>query len=149
MHVTSPSCTLATPNSPGCGCIQANSTDGKAAGTAAAATATALAAAACTACCVLPLMLPAVILASVGGVIAVLDHAHGWMTKLAIATVILAWAWIAWQRIRTNRRIARSAIVLLTFATLLAATEAAWPWIEPAVFNALGAVKTSAGAPHI
>jgi len=70
------------------------------------------------------------------------------MTKLAIAAVILAWAWIVWQRVRTNRRIARSAIVLLTVATLLATTEAAWPWIEPAVFNALGVVKTPAGAPR-
>ncbi|MBV8696259.1 hypothetical protein [Bradyrhizobium sp.] len=123
-----------------------NPIDGKAAGVAAAATA--FAAAACTACCILPLTLPAVILVSAGGVIAVLDHAHGWATKLAIAVVIVAWAWLAWRWVRTKRRIARSAIVLMTLSTLLTTTTAAWPWIEPAVFNALGVIKAKA-APRV
>ena len=147
MHVTGPSCTLPSENSPGCGCAQAKPVDGKAAGAAAAVTA--LAAVACTACCVLPLTLPAVVLATAGGTIAVLDHAHGWMTKLAIVVVVSTWLWIAWQRVRTKRRIARSAIVLMTAATLLATTAAAWPWIEPAVFGALGIVKNKAGAPRV
>jgi cytochrome bd-type quinol oxidase subunit 2 len=146
MRVTNPSCTLPSGSSLGCSCAQAKPTNGKAAGAAAAVTA--LAAAACTACCVLPLTLPAAVIATAGGTIAVLDHAHGWMTKLSIAVVVSAWLWIVRQRLRTERRIARTAIVLMALATLLTTTAASWPWIEPAVFATLGIVKNKAGAPR-
>jgi len=90
MSVIGPSCDLPSETSPGCGCAEkAVQPGGKAAG---AAVTTAVVAAACAACCVLPFTLPAVVLASAGGLIATLDHAHGLMTKLSVAVVICAWA---------------------------------------------------------
>jgi cytochrome bd-type quinol oxidase subunit 2 len=140
MGVIGPSCALPSETSPGCGCAQARNetTGGKAAG---AATVTALAAAACTACCLLPFTLPAAVIAFAGGSIALLDHAHGWVTKLAIAVVICTWSWIAWQRWRSGRRIARITAALMIVATLLTVTGASWPLIEPDAFHALGIVK--------
>jgi cytochrome bd-type quinol oxidase subunit 2 len=114
---------------------------GKAAGTAAIA---ALAAAACTACCILPFTLPAVILASAGGTIAVLDHAHAWVTRLAIFAVACAWLWIAWQLRKTQRRAARSTVVVMIIATLLTTVAASWPVIEPVALNALGGYRKEA-----
>src|SRR5215472_9396391 len=99
MSVIGPSCRLPTESSPGCAGAAA-----KKPGTKFAATATmmtALAAVACTACCVLPFTLPATVLALAGGSIAVLDHAHGWMTKVAIAVLAGGGAWILWQRWKT------------------------------------------------
>src|SRR3569623_1836572 len=95
MSVIGPSCNLPSETSPGCGCAaKAEQGGGKAAGTA---VATAVVAAACTACCVLPFTLPAVVLASAGSMLAMLDHAHGLMTKLSIAVVLCAWGWIVWR----------------------------------------------------
>lgn len=102
---------------------------------------TALAAVACTACCILPFTLPAVILASAGGFIAILDHAHGWVTRLAVLFVICAWLWIGWQVRKTQRRAARLTVAMMVLATLLTAAAASWPVIEPIAFNALGIVK--------
>jgi cytochrome bd-type quinol oxidase subunit 2 len=141
MSVIGPSCTLPSETSPGCGCAAKDATGSKLASMA---TATALAAAACTACCVLPFTLPAAVLALAGGSIAVLDHAHGWMTKLAIAVVICAWSWIAWQRTRNGRRIARMSLALMILATLLTATATSWPLLEPVASHALGIVKKKA-----
>ncbi len=138
MSVIGPSCSLPSENSQGCGCRAETQAGGKAAGAAAL---TAIAAAACTACCILPFALPAVVLAVAGGSIAVLGYAHAWVTRLAMATVLLAWLWIGWQARKTNRRIARSTLAVLIIATLLTATVAAWPLMEPAVFHALGIVK--------
>lgn len=138
MSVIGESCTLPSENSPGCGCSPDNNVGGKAAG---AAVVTALTAAACTACCILPFTLPAVILASAGGTIAILDHAHAWVTRLAIFAVACAWLWIAWQVRKTQRRAARSTVVVMVIATLLTAVAASWPVIEPMAFNALGIVK--------
>lgn len=106
-----------------------------------AAAATAFAAAACTACCILPFTLPAALLAFAGGSIAVLDHAHGWATGLAIAMVGSAWLWIGWQAWKTRRRISSRTILVMALATFLTGTTAAWPLLEPAVFNVLGIVK--------
>jgi hypothetical protein len=75
-------CTLPADGRPGCGCAPAKRNRA-----AKAAIVTAGTAAASTACCVLPFTLPAVILANFGGVIAMLDHAHGWVTWIAIAAV--------------------------------------------------------------
>ena len=143
MSVIGPSCALPSETSPGCVCATARNetTGGKAAGAAAV---TALAAAACTACCILPFALPAAVIAFAGGSIAILDHAHGWVTKLAIAVVICTWSWIAWQRWRSGRRIARIAAALMIVATLLTVTAASWPLIEPAAFHVLGIVKKKA-----
>jgi cytochrome bd-type quinol oxidase subunit 2 len=139
MSVIQPSCTLASEHSPGCGCATAQGrSGGKAAGAAAM---TALAAAACTACCLLPFTLPAVVLASAGGFIAMLDHVHGWVTRLAVLVVICAWLWIGWQVRKTQRGATRLTVAMMILATLLTAAAASWPVLEPIAFNALGIVK--------
>jgi hypothetical protein len=127
---------LPSENAPGCACATNETAGGKMAG---AATATALAAA--VACCILPFTLPAALLAVARGSIAVLDQAHGWVTKLGIAVVVCTWSWIAWQRWRTERRISRVTAALMIVATVLTATAASWPLIEPAAFHALAIVK--------
>jgi hypothetical protein len=119
---------------------------GDAAYCAAAASVTALAAVACTACCVLPFTLPATLLALAGGSIAVLDHARGWVTRLAIAVVVTAWVWIAWRHRTTGRPIGRRTVVLMVTASLLTAAAASWPLLEPAVFKTTGIVKKKAGS---
>jgi cytochrome bd-type quinol oxidase subunit 2 len=141
MSVIGPSCALPSETSEGCGCSTKGTTGNKLAG---AATATALAAAACSACCILPFTLPAAMLALAGGSIAALDHAHGWVTKLAIAVVTCAWSWIAWQRWRSGRQITRMTLALMILATLLTATAASWPPLEPVAFHTLGIVKKKA-----
>ena len=102
---------------------------------------TALAAAACTACCILPFTLPAVILAGAGGFIAVLDHAHVWVTRLSAFAVLCAWLWIGWQVGRTRRRATRSTIAVMVLATLLTAAASSWPVLEPIAFNELGVAR--------
>ena len=144
MNVIDPSCALPLDPSPGCGCAAlrngkpSSKATGKVAG---AATVTALAAVACTACCLLPFTLPAVLLAAAEGSIAALDHTHGWMTKLAIGVVICAWLWIGWQVGRTKRPATRSTMAFMILATLLTATAASWPLLEPSAFKTLGIVK--------
>ena len=141
-----PSCRLPSDTSPGCGCASPQNTAGQSPDTSAsrvagAATAAALAAAACTACCLLPFTLPAVLLAAAGGSIAALDHAHGWMTKLAVGVLVCAWLWIGWQVARTRRPIARRTIGFMLLATFLAATAASWPLLEQPIIKTLGIVK--------
>jgi hypothetical protein len=97
---------------------------------------------------VLPFTLPAVLLALAGGSIAVLDHAHLWVTRLAIAAVIAAWLWIIWQRRKTQRPIARATMALMIAASLLTIVAACWPWIEPTVFKTLGIVKKKVVLPN-
>ncbi|WP_143278716.1 hypothetical protein [Bradyrhizobium sp. Y36] len=139
MSVIGPSCNLPSETAPGCGCAaKAAPGGGKAAG---AALTTAAVAAACTACCVLPFTLPAVVLASAGSVIAVLDHAHGLLTKLSIAVVICSWVWIAWRSRKTGARLRSSVLGVMCAATVLTATAALWPVMEPAVFHMLGIAK--------
>ena len=143
MSVIGPSCPMPTQSSPGCACSTKAATSRK---VAAATTITALAAATCTACCVLPFALPTAMLALAGGSIAILDHAHGWMSKLAIAVVICAWSWMAWQRWRGERGITRLALALMIVATGLTATAASWPLLEPLAFHGLGIVKKKTSA---
>ncbi|MDN5004746.1 hypothetical protein ACFQZO_28235 [Bradyrhizobium sp. GCM10027634] len=139
MSVIGPSCSLPSERSEGCACAaKTEPAGGKAAGTA---VATAVVAAACTACCVLPFTLPAVVLASAGSVITVLDHAHGLMTGLSIAVVLCAWGWIVWRSRRTGLKIRPSVLAAMCAATVLTATAALWPIMEYAVFHALGAAK--------
>jgi hypothetical protein len=153
MNVIDPSCTLPSDTSPACGCAasrnadskSSNKTAGKVAGVA---TATALAAVACTACCVLPLTLPAVLLAAAGGSIAMLDHADGWMTRLAIGGVACAWLWIGWQVGRTRQPPTRATIFFMLLATLLTAASASWPLLEQPVVKALGIVAKKPATPQ-
>jgi hypothetical protein len=145
ISVIGPSCIPPSENSPGCGCAAAGKVDGRLAGRAVgAAAATALVAAACTACCILPFTLPASLLT--GGSIAVLDHAHGWATRLAIAVVGCAWLWIGWRVRKTKRRISAPTLLVMAVATLLTASAASWPLIEPAAFGTMGIVKKKAVA---
>ncbi len=152
MSVIGPSCRLPCDGSAGCGCATSKKIGAKAAATAsvaaASASVTALAAAACTACCVLPFTLPAALLAVAGGSIAALDHAHLWVTRVAIAAVIAAWCWIIWQWRKTRRPIARTTMALMIAASLLTIAAASWPWIEPTVFKTLGIVKKKAVTPN-
>jgi predicted permease len=138
MSVIGNSCTLPSENSPGCGCGAKAKVGGKAAGASAM---TALAAAACTSCCILPFTLPAVIFAGAGSTIAMLDHAHVWVTGVAVLTVACAWLWIVWQVRKTQRRPARLTVVVMIVATLLTTVAASWPVIQPIALNAFGIVK--------
>jgi hypothetical protein len=95
---------------------------------------------------VLPFTLPAALLALAGGSIAALDHAHGWITRLAVGAVIAAWGWIAWQRRKTGQPIARTTIALMVTASVLTGTAASWPLLEPAVFKTMGIVKKKAAS---
>ena len=70
-----------------------------------------------------------------------LDHAHDWMTRLAMAAVGVAWVWIAWQRRKTGRKIARRTLAMMIAASLMTMTAASWPLLEPALFKAPGIVK--------
>jgi len=155
MSVIETSCPLPCDGSTGCGCATSRKVENigtKAAATASvaasSASVTALAAAACTACCVLPFTLPAALLALVGGSIAVLDHAHLWVTRLAVAAVIAAWLWIIWQRRKTQRPVARTTMALMIAASPLTAAATSWPWTEPAVFKTLGIVKKKVVSPN-
>ena len=138
MSVIEPSCSLGSQTSPPCAGAPKTTTG---AGLAGAAGLTALAAAACTGCCILPITLPAAILAVAGSSIAVLDHAHVWVSRLAIAIVAGVWLWIGWQAWRRGRRVARTTLVIMVLASLLAGAAASWPWIEQPVLSSMGLVK--------
>jgi cytochrome bd-type quinol oxidase subunit 2 len=148
MSVIGPSGRLPCDGSAGCGCAPSRKIEKIVSKAAATASVTALAAVACTACCVLPFTLPAALLALAGGSIAVLDHAHVWVTRLAIAAVIAAWLWIVWQRRKRQQPIARAMMALMIAASLLTVVAASWPWIEPTVFKTLGIVKKKAVSPN-
>ena len=132
-------CTPATDTAPGCGCVRKSAPDSKLVGAAAT---SAMSAVACTSCCVLPLVLPAVVMANIGGVTAVLDHAHVWMTRLAMLVLGIAWAVTIRQAVKNRTWPTRTAIALLIASTFLTTTAASWKWIEPAAFQMLGITKT-------
>lgn len=143
MNVTNApiACTLAADGEPGCACAPrpARNIAAKAAVIAAGT------AAACTACCVLPFTLPVVIVANLGGVLTVLDRAHGWVTWLGIAAVAGAWLWIGRQYQRTRMRPAFSTLAMMSIATIVITLAASWPLLKPCVFQVLSiAKKTSA-----
>ena len=133
---TPPACTLPSGDNPGCGCKPAGSSDAAKAAVIAAGTA-----AACTACCVLPFTLPAIVLANIGGVLTLLDHAHGWVTWLAIAAVAAAWLWIGRQSLRARARPAASTLAMMAVATAVMIIAASWPLLKPAMFHTFGIVK--------
>jgi hypothetical protein len=134
---TPPACTLPSDDSPGCGCKPAS----RSSGAAKAAVIAAGTAAACTACCVLPFTLPAIVLANIGGVLTLLDHAHGWVTWLAISAVAAAWAWIGRQSLRARARPASSTLLMMAVATAVMIVAASWPLLKPTVFHTFGIVK--------
>jgi hypothetical protein len=138
LSVIGPSCSPGSETSASCACAPKTTTG---AGLAGAAGLTALAAAACTGCCILPLTLPAAILAVAGSSLALLDHAHVWVSRLAIAIVAGVRLWIGWQAWRGGRRVARTTLVIMVLASLLAGAAASWPLIEQPVFSAMGLVK--------
>jgi hypothetical protein len=84
------------------------------------------------------------LLAVAGGSIAVLDHAHVWVTRLAITAVVGAWIWIAWERRKRLRPLARTTIALMIAATLLTVAATSWPLLETAVFKTIGVTKKKA-----
>lgn len=86
---------------------------GIAAGTAA------VAAFACGVCCVLPFALPAVVVATLGGVLGAFARVYWWALGGAVAAVIGAWLWVAWQSARTRRRPTRSTLHAMLGATAL------------------------------
>ena len=128
-------CTLPADGQPGCGCKPAPSRAAKAAVVAAGT------AAACTACCVLPFTLPALILANFGGAIALPDHAHGWVTWLAILAVGGAWAWIVRQAVTRRAKPAISTWAMMAVATVVVTLAASWPLLKPVVFHSFGFSK--------
>jgi hypothetical protein len=128
-------CTLPANGHPGCGCKPAAGRAAKAA------VVVAGTAAACTACCVLPFTLPAVILANFGGAIALLDHAHGWVTWLAILAVGAAWVWITRQVLTRRAKPAISTWAMLAIATVVVTLAASWPLLKPVVFHSFGIAK--------
>lgn len=92
---------------------------------------------ACGACCVLPFALPAVVLASAGVILAWFGDMHVWITSLAIAAVVGAWGWIAWQTHRTRRKPATSTVYAMMVATALVAIAVLWPSIEERLVSLL------------
>lgn len=101
------------------------------------ATTTAIGAIACGVCCALPFALPAIVLAGVGGVIAWLGQAFWEALSLAGALVTIAWAWVAFDSIRSRRRPARSTIRAMVVATIALSVALAWPVLEPHILRAL------------
>jgi hypothetical protein len=138
MDVTrsSPACTLPSHGEPGCCRMPTRSSGAAKAAVIAAGTAIA-----CTACCVLPFTLPAIVLANVGGILTVLDHAHGWVTWLAISAVAAAWVWIGRQSIRARTRPATSMLAMMGLATTVMILAASWPLLKPAVFHTFGIMQ--------
>jgi hypothetical protein len=92
---------------------------------------------ACGACCVLPFALPAAAMASTGSILAWLAGAHAWVTGSALLAVLVAWAWLAWDTARSQRRPARSTLYVMTAATILTAVAVLWPLIERQIVRAL------------
>ena len=127
----------------GCGCSAEEAISGnRPRGTKAAATTAVTAAAgavACAACCVLPFALPAAVLASLGGVLAWVDHIHIWTTPLAILAVVLAWGWIIGQSVRAGRKPAATTLFVTLAATVLAGMALAWAVLEKPIIRALKA----------
>jgi hypothetical protein len=85
--------------------------------------------------------LPAIVLANIGGVIALVDHAHGWVTWTAIAAVAGAWIWIGRQILTTRTRPTISTLAMMAVATVVIALAAPWPQLKPTVFHSLGITK--------
>ena len=85
---------------------------------------------ACGVCCVLPLAIPAVMLGSVGGVLAWFSHAYSWMAPVAITAVIAGWLWVAYQSRRSGKRPAKPTLLIMAFATLMMVLASMWPMFE-------------------
>jgi hypothetical protein len=66
--------------------------------------------------------------------------------RLAIAVVGCAWLWIGWRVRKAKRRISAATMFVMAVATLLTASAASWPLIEPVAFDAMGIVKKKAVA---
>ncbi|MFZ5692838.1 MAG: hypothetical protein ACOY5F_16455 [Pseudomonadota bacterium] len=91
------------------------------------------AALACGVCCVLPFAVPAVVLGSIGGVLAWFAEAYRWLTPIALIAVAAGWGWVGYQSWRMRRSPARSTIVVMSFATVVMMAAWIWPAFEPSV----------------
>lgn len=80
----------------------------------------AVGAAACGVCCALPFALPAVVLAGAGGAMAWLNEARGVFAIVGVPLVVLAWVWVGQNSARTGRRPARSTLVAMVTASIVA-----------------------------
>jgi hypothetical protein len=69
------------------------------------------------------------------------DHAHGWVTLIAIAAVAGAWIWIARQTLNTRTRPASSTLAMMGVATVVIALAASWPLLMPTVFHSFGITR--------
>ena len=93
---------------------------------------------ACSVCCVLPLALPAAAFAGAGATMTWFENASPWMTVLSVVIVSLAWVIIWRQSVRTERRAARSTIILLSISTFLTVIALLWvPFIEGVLIRLL------------
>ena len=60
---------------------------------------------------------------------------------VASSARVCAWGWIVWRSRTTGLKIRSSVLAAMCAATVLTATAALWPVMEPAVFHALGIAK--------
>ena len=60
-----------------------------------------------------------------------------WITGLALAIVLAAWAWLGWRTFRRGHPLARSTVIMMTVSTLMLALALIWPRIEPALMAML------------
>jgi len=124
-------CAAQAPSTPAATTQLGNRTAGAVAATAS------TAALACGVCCVLPFALPAVMLGSVGGVLAWFIEAHRWMTPVAVLAVLAGWAWVGYQSHRSGRRPAKATLVIMALATIVMALALLWPSFERTITMAL------------
>ena len=89
---------------------------------------------ACGACCVMLFALPAAMLAVSGGVLGWFGSMEPLMTLVALAAVVVAWAWVALHTIRTRRRPTRSTLLTMGAASILLTAALAWPLFERPLF---------------
>lgn len=66
------------------------------------------------------------------------ENASPWMTVLSVVVVSLAWVIIWRQSVRTEKRAARSTIILLSISTFLTVIALLWvPFIEGVLIRLL------------
>jgi hypothetical protein len=92
---------------------------------------------ACAACCVLPFAVPAALLGGSAPLIAWIGHNHIWVVRAAILAFVGAWAWIAWQAVRTQKKPASSTLAVMAISSVLMTIALAWPFIEKPLLRAL------------
>lgn len=92
---------------------------------------------ACGAGCIIPLAIPAITATAAGGVLAWLGRSHAWITSFAVFVVVMAWLWIWRQTAKRGMRPTRTAIALMSAASLIALLAILWPYVEPSLVAVL------------